>query len=48
MSIITLIEINIARSDPFEWNEKGVLKQEVGMTPDNEKDSKVEIDKVST
>ncbi|VDN92130.1 unnamed protein product [Brugia pahangi] len=40
-----LNKLKIKPSDPFEWNEKGLLKQEASVAHENEKDVKVEIDK---
>ncbi|VDK77445.1 unnamed protein product, partial [Litomosoides sigmodontis] len=40
-----LSKLKMKPSDPFEWNEKGVLKQEIGTAAEHERDVKVEIDK---
>ncbi|EFO24652.1 CK1 protein kinase [Loa loa] len=40
-----LNKLKIKPSGPFEWNEKGILKQETSAIAENEKDVKVEIDK---
>uniref|UniRef100_A0A0R3RUX0 Protein kinase domain-containing protein n=1 Tax=Elaeophora elaphi TaxID=1147741 RepID=A0A0R3RUX0_9BILA len=41
-----LNKLKIKPTDPFEWNEKGFLKQETNITSEHDKDVKVEIDKV--
>ncbi|MCP9257362.1 hypothetical protein DINM_000577 [Dirofilaria immitis] len=40
-----LNKLKIKPSDPFEWNEKGFVKQEIITARENERDVKAEIDK---
>ncbi|VDN43132.1 unnamed protein product [Gongylonema pulchrum] len=41
-----LSKLKIKPTDPFEWNEKGAMKADAPNVRENEKDVKVEIDKM--